>query len=329
MRLAVIGFGKMGVLHSTILNLLSPGSVRIIVEKSRLLRMFLGRVLRGVGVYSDAGRLSENSVDAVYVTTPTQTHYHLISDLIGRGGWMMFVEKPPTTSYGELRSLLSRGGSKRIMVGLQKRFSLPIRHARLLLKQGLLGSVSRVNAYIRSGSVLDSARRYDRLGRGVMLDLGIHLADLLEWFFGAGEVLEARGRSIHTGVDDYVYGRLRGAGGEEIVFEATWSDPRYRLVETYVRVEGERGVMEFTEDYLRVKVSTPNPLLCGEDRLEAYKPHYYAGIPPVNLAEPEYTLEDMHFLAVASDSSEPATSLPRVAGSMRLVEDVYEAMRLE
>ena len=38
LRLAVIGFGKMGVLHSTILNLLSPGSVRIIVEKSRLLR---------------------------------------------------------------------------------------------------------------------------------------------------------------------------------------------------------------------------------------------------------------------------------------------------
>lgn len=39
LRFGMVGFGKMGILHSSILNLLKPNCVEIIVDKSRLMAL--------------------------------------------------------------------------------------------------------------------------------------------------------------------------------------------------------------------------------------------------------------------------------------------------
>ena len=47
------------------------------------------------------------------------------------------------------------------------------------------------------------------------------------------------------------------------------------------------------------------------------------GVPPVNLADPEYTIENIHFLLSMRGEKEPFTSIESSIETMRLVDELY------
>jgi predicted dehydrogenase len=322
---AIIGFGKMGMLHSGILNLLNPKFVRSVVDRSRLLVLGASRFSRNLRFYRDLGiMLKKETPDAVYVTTPAGSHRDLVSMLLQAGIRHVFVEKPPTTNSSELASLVDMIEDNQIvMVGFQKRYALPFAHAKMLISKAVLGELEEVSACIRSSDVLLSAEKLDCLGRGVLLDLGVHLVDLLLWIFQADTVESASCRRIHSSLDDYFEATLRTPNGVRVVMEATWSNPEYRLPETCIEAHGSGGLLRVSEDYLKLELKEGHTLLDGEREIALYKPHYYQSIPPVNLGDPEYTMEDVHFLSSICSSAQPLTSLRNAAPTMQLVDELY------
>jgi myo-inositol 2-dehydrogenase/D-chiro-inositol 1-dehydrogenase len=329
LRIAIVGLGKMGVLHGATLGLLMPGCVRAVVDKSRLLVLGGSKIAKTIHFYRDLeDMLSKEDPDVVYVTTPAQSHSTVVSSLLEAGVKYLFVEKPPTTCSSELAMLLDKTHPNQIvMVGFQKRYSLPFRHAKMLLSKSVIGEAKRICGHIRSSDILAPTTRFDRLGRGVLLDLGVHLADLLVWIFGACTVDESRLRSIHTSVDDCLEARMRTENGAEVVLDVTWSNPEYRIPETLVEVEGTEGVLRATEDYVTVESSRGHPLIGDQTQFSLHKPQYYKSLPPVNLADPEYTLENMHFLSSIHSSTEPLTGLKSAYKTMALVDELYRMAR--
>jgi len=325
LRVAVIGFGKMGILHSAILSLLEPRCVRCVVDNDRLVAFGASRLFKGIRFYRKIGEmLRKEDPDVIYVTTSAQSHYSIMSSLLEAHVGNIFVEKPPTTDLTELGSLIGKTRNDEvIMVGLQKRFALPFRHARMLVRNKVIGDVEEVFAYERSGDITAPTRRFSSLSRGVLLDLGIHLVDLLVWLLGADKVDDCRGAKIHTDVDDYFEARLRTEDDVKIRMEVTWSSPEYRVPETCIEVHGSKGQLTVTEDCLKAKSVDPHEMLPDKNELLMYKPQYYQGFPPVNIADPEYTIEDMHFLSSVNSHTEPLTSLRNVADTMRLVNEMY------
>jgi predicted dehydrogenase len=320
----VIGFGKMGVLHSGILNLLNPGCLKFVVEKNRMLSFGASRLLRDLSFYRDVeDMLGREDPEIVYVTTPSPTHYHIVLRLLEAGVKTVFVEKPPTLNSSELETLIdSKYPNQCILVGLQKRYSLPVRHAKQLLSEKVNGEVERVTAIIKSSDVLEPTSRYSSTKRGVLLDLGIHVIDLIQWFFDVNQVVEANYRSIYTNVDDFFEAEIMGKDNLKIVFEANWSDPDYRRPGLCLVFQGSKGDMCLSEDSLR---------LCNmdsEENFHFYQPHYYSSTPPVNLADPEYTLENIHLLHVAEGNAQPFTPLEKVRSTMTLVDELYEKAAL-
>ena len=325
LKFAVIGFGKMGVLHSGILNLLKPECVTAVVDNSRLLVVGASRLIKNIKFYRDVDKMLEReNPNVVYVTTPAQSHYGIVSKLLKAHVEYIFVEKPPTTNSKDLLSLKGKMGSNQmVMVGFQKRFALPFRHAKMLISKKVIGDIEKVSAYIKSSDIMVPTARFDPLGRGVLLDLGIHLIDLLRWMFNANAVETSRCMSIYTGLDDHFEAKLRIEDNAMIDMVATWCSPEHRLPETYVEVRASRGILRVTEDYLKVESVESHPMLKDEKKLAMYKPHYYQGMPPVNLADPEYTLEDIHFLCSINSRSEPLTSFKNVRGTMELLDEIY------
>jgi predicted dehydrogenase len=128
---------------------------------------------------------------------------------------------------------------------------------------------------------------------------------------------------LHTDVDDQFTARLRTKDDVIISMEVTWSAQEYRLPETYIEVHGSKGQLTVTEDYLKVKTLDPHELLNGRNELQIYKPQYYQNLPPVNLSDPEYTLENMHFLSSVEKRNEPLTSIKSVAQTMQLIDEMY------
>jgi len=325
LKFAVVGFGKMGILHSSILNLLMPGCLKAVVDRSRLLILSASRFIKTVKFYRDLKQMIERETpDVVYVTTPAQSHYPLVSELLEAGVSYIFVEKPPTRDFYELNLLIGKMRSNQIvMVGFQKRYSLPFRHAETLLSKSILGDVEEVCGYMRSSDILTPTTRYDSLGRGVLLDFGVHLVDLFVWIFGIDKVEESSCRRIYTRVDDYFRARLKTKCDARVNLEVTWASPEYRLPETLIEVRGSKGVLKVTEDYLSVRLTERHPLLNDETQLVRYRPHYYSDVPPVNMADPEYTIENMHFLSSICLSAEPLSNLKNTSQVMRLIDELY------
>ena len=325
LEIAVIGFGKMGILHSATLSLLMPGCVKAVVDKSRLLTFGASKFMKSPKFYRNArDMLKTEDPDVVYVTTPAQSHYAIVSELVETGVRYIFVEKPPTTNSNELMTIIDKMQSNQlVMVGLQKRYSLPFRHARMLLSNSIIGDIEEVHAQMKSSDIMAPTTRFDRLGKGVLLDSGVHLVDLLVWIFGTCTTEKSSCRSIHTHVDDYAKAALKTGDEAQVTLEVTWSSPEHRLPETLLDIHGSRGVLRVTEDYLKVNCTESHPLLGDETQLERYKPDYYRSLPPVNLADPEYTLENIHFLFSINSSAEPLTSLRSTCQTMELVDELY------
>lgn len=314
--LAVVGFGKMGLLHSAILNLLRPNTVKFVVDKSKIIALGGSLLIKGLRFFRSLERILSEDLDAVYVTAPAETHYAIVRRLLDAGVKAIFIEKPPTLNLSSFMELLDDANEALCMVGFQKRYALPFRHAKLLIDEGVLGDVKDVRCYIKSSDVLKPVERFNHLDRGVLLDLGIHLLDMLCWFFGELSVESARSRSFYTGVDD-VFEAMLSAEKFSINFEASWSDVGYRFPETFIQINGDKGILKVTEDYVKV-------VLDEKDKsLALYKPHYYQSFPPVLVADPEYTIEDMHFLSCFTINRKPETDLESCTATMNLIEELY------
>jgi len=326
LRIAIVGFGKMGLLHSGILNLLVPRAVKAIVDKSLLLTFGASRIIKTMKFYRDIDRmLREIEPDIVYVTTPTSSHYFVVRNLLNNDVRYVFVEKPPTLNYEQVHHLVSiKKTDQRIIVGFQKRYALTFRHAKLLIDNGVIGEILHVNSHIRSGDILGPTNRFDTLRRGVLLDLGVHLVDLLTWFFKIKRVIKARSKNVYTRVDDVFRSELETEGNVKISLDASWSNPEYRIPETYIEVHGTLGTIKVTEDYLKVNTKIEHSLLDNKREVVLYKPHYYQGIPSVNLADPEYTIENIHFLESIHGNKQPLTSIESSAETMKVIDLLYE-----
>jgi predicted dehydrogenase len=315
----------MGILHSSILNLLQPKSVSAIVDKSRLISLVASKILTNTTFYNDADKALKNNPDnAFYVTTPAQSHLNVVQVLLEQGVKSIFVEKPPTVNSEQLNTLIDKSGKNQIvMAGLQKRFALPFIHAKQLLSNQVIGDIKNVDAYMRSGDILVVSSRFNSLGRGATLDLGIHLLDLLVWIFNAKTVESARSLSIYSGVDDFFEAKLISDAPVAFNVEVSWSNQDYRMPETYIEATGTSGKLRVTEDYLSVSAESPNRLLNDQKELTLYKPHYYQKAPIVNLADPEYTLEDIHFLNCIASGCQPTTAFRNLTQLMNLVDAMY------
>jgi predicted dehydrogenase len=325
LRSAIVGFGKMGILHSGILNMLAPGLVKAAVDKSRLMKIGASRLIKGVNFYNDLDRmLRRETPDVVYVTTPVQFHKGIVDALLRTNVKYVFLEKPPTVTHQQLFSLIEEMRTDQtVMVGLQKRFAFPFRHVKMLLSDGILGEIAKVSAYIRSADIQGPVSRSETIGRGALLDLGIHLVDLLLWIFDVRAVEASISHKMYGTTDDRFEMQLRTTENVEVTADVTWSDNEYRWPETRLEISGTRGVLRATEDYVKVELTEKHLSLGNERRLALYKPHYYQSVPPVNLADPEYTLENLHFLSCIFSQTEPLTSLKSVSSTMNMIDELY------
>jgi len=100
----------MGLPHSTILNMLVEGVVKFVVDRSFVVRFGFSRLFRKGIFRKDLDDVLDSSVDVVYITTPTQSHYFLLKRVLSRGVRAVFVKKPPTTNCEQLENLIGSVG---------------------------------------------------------------------------------------------------------------------------------------------------------------------------------------------------------------------------
>jgi len=292
-KIAIIGLGKMGLLHTSLLSALPSVKLVALCDKSGLIRKICRRLFRGVFITDDVEQLAGLSLDAVYITTPIPSHFFIAKTIYSKGiARNLFVEKTLAANYDGAKKMCElahvSGGVN--MVGYMKRFAVTFNKAKELLDEEVLGDLVSFDAYAYSSDFVDVKEGSVSASRGGVLgDLGSHVVDLALWLFGDLKVDSARLKSLGSlGAEDFASFRVSNSHGLQGQFDVSWCKKGFRMPESGLVIHGEKGKIMVNDDELRFE------LVNGESR--RWYRHDLNDSVGFLLGAPEYFREDEYFI---------------------------------
>lgn len=147
-----------------------------------------------------AGNLDELArlgVQAVDVTTATRHHHHVVAAALERG-WQVMVEKPLGVSVAACRYVRQRARAAGPVVSVAENFRRdPLnRLARALLDAGAIGAprVYLQHGFGGAGAMFITTWRHRKQEGGLLVDAGVHDADMMEYLCGPVTEVYAQAR---------------------------------------------------------------------------------------------------------------------------------------
>jgi predicted dehydrogenase len=302
LKVGIVGLGKMGLLHASLLSFMPNVQLAALCDKSWLMRKLAKRTLMGPLVTDKLGEMANLNLDVVYVTTPIPSHYGIVKEIyaeeIARN---LFVEKTLSSSYAKSEELCKLAGASQgtTMVGYMKRFAVTFRKAKELLDQGALGGLSSFDAYAYSSDFFGMQRDSVSVGRGgVLEDLGSHISDLALWFFG--DLLSSI--KVSSSIDprsDSVQFEVVGSNDFTGKFDVSWIKEGYRMPEFGFAIRGSDGTIKVDDNKLEFASDSAQPKTWYRQDLDDHVTYL--------LGESEYFRENDHFIKsiISNDKSEP------------------------
>lgn len=205
----------------------------------------------GIARYRDVqDLLGDKSVEAVIIATPSKLHADLAKQAMEAGKHVM-LEKPMALSLRDAESIVSLARERKAVVQLchQLRYKPVMARTKELVSSGAMGRVylGVVSMRLqRSRSYYEAApwRGTWEQDGGMLLNQGIHLIDLLQWFMG--EPSNVYGRMLRGPIpkqtEDVAAGVIEFEQGGIGVIEAnTLTYPRN--YDNGITLFGERGTV--------------------------------------------------------------------------------------
>jgi predicted dehydrogenase len=330
LRVGVIGFGKMGLLHGAIVNGLPGSRLAAVADNTPGLVDVLGRVLPDVARYDDFDRmLSSAPLDAVFITSPTHLHAGMAL-ACAEAGVPFLVEKPLAVRSDEceaLQRVLARAPLTNA-VGYMARHLDTFRAARRIIAAGALGRLIHLQCSMYVAQLFGPGRgwRYDPAlsGGGVLLTQNSHLIDLLLWLFGPIARVTGHVKSWYSKtVDDFAHAYLEFSGGLTGYMDCSWSVRHHRTVDLAIHVHAENGTLGITDDQVELFLDAPAASFAGGWTV-LRKPDLFQGI-ALDVGGPEYTRQDEEFLNAVRLSGRVECDVQSALNVQRVVEAIYES----
>lgn len=238
-KVIIIGWGRMGVTHSAIINGLYPELFELTIVEPNYKISRITRKTLGYNIVSDINDISINDA-IVLVTTPPSIHSSLCNNVLSRGARSVFVEKP----FGLFDKRVN--DDTRISVGYVLRFSEVAQKLKALIQEE--GCI-RISLDYSSHTLTKPPKgwRNSEYG-GVLNEMGSHLIDLMLYLGGEQEfkVISSSVQSVISDVDDIV--SVKGILGDiEVELSLNWVNSDYRKPVWSGYVETSRRTIRFDQ----------------------------------------------------------------------------------
>ncbi|AEG02595.1 Gfo/Idh/MocA family protein [Methylomonas methanica] len=247
-KVAVIGLGKMGLSHHSIVNMHPDVELVAVCDSSRFVLDMLEKYA-GVRTYTNLGKMLESeALDAVIIATPSKLHGPMVRQCLEHSVHV-FCEKPfclDTEEGGQLTALAEQNGLIN-QVGYHYRFVGAFQEVKRLLEIGAIGTVTHVKAEAYGPVVLRpsgaSWRNQRSEGGGCLYDYAAHPINLLNWYFGMPSMVSGTvmNKIFSADSEDEIYATLRFGKGLSGQLSVNWSDESYRRMTTKITIAGTQG----------------------------------------------------------------------------------------
>ncbi len=244
----IIGLGRMGITHFSILN--SHPCVEFIAacEPKRFILKNLREYLT-IDMFTDYQKMIDASdLDFVIVATPTSSHADIVKYAI-LNNLHVFAEKPFVLNPQQGQEIIEILKDKELVnqVGYVNRFNEVFVKVKGLLDEGLLGDLCHFKLEMNVATVLRMSRKSWRTqgteGGGCLHDFASHGIDLINYLIGSpdkiiGSVLQ---KVYSADVEDAVYSTFVYHSGFSGHLLVNWSDASYRKHAYKIQVFGKKG----------------------------------------------------------------------------------------
>jgi predicted dehydrogenase len=332
-RIAVIGCGKISERASlpNLVNYKKKAKVKVLCDivEARAKALKSKFKVTGADIVKDWKKaLSRKDIDAVFVNTPNYLHEEMAIGA-ARKGKHILVEKPIsiTPEAADRMIKAAKAGSVYLMVEQTQRFDPVHQAAKKVIDSGILGRIHNIKGRIgHAGPEYWSEGKahwfYDRKksGGGAMIDIGVHITDLIRWF--AGKKIAEVFATIRTiekpvRVDDNATVLFRFEDGSKGEIECSWTTRPYEVMTWVYGSKGKMMTAIGTEKPVRVVIAKTAK---GEDPNRALKeifPKIGSGAPWENAVH--------YFINCVAKRSEPFVSGEEGRETMRVIQAAYES----
>jgi len=169
-RTGVIGLGKMGILHSALINMIPRAELVAVHDTNKRLSKYIQKSGMDVTFYPLLEpMLEKGDLEAVFICTPPFTHLPIARECIERN-LNVFVEKPIAESFSSAKKMTSLLEKKDLIATTGFTLAhIPLyKRAKDMLGKGVLGKVGRFDISVYFSQVLSKKKGwfYDKSKSG-------------------------------------------------------------------------------------------------------------------------------------------------------------------
>lgn len=258
-KMAVIGIGKMGVSHLSILGAHPQVQITGVCDSSTFVTDVISRYTSFPCFNDYKVMLSKIDADAVIVAVPTKYHAGIVEYLIERKKHV-FVEKPFCMNVDDSNKLASLAEYYGVInqVGYHNRFVGTFEEARRMIRGGWLGAIYHFHGQSYGPVVTKPAssswRSKTTEGGGCLMDYASHVIDLIQFLLGPVHSVDTGElRKIYSeNVEDAVYAVMTLSDDVKGMLSVNWSDETHRKMSTSVQIYGVYGKLLVDTNELKV-----------------------------------------------------------------------------
>jgi predicted dehydrogenase len=279
--------------------------------------------------------LQQAHLDAVVIATPNHTHHDLSVAALG-ADFHVLSEKPIALNSAEAAHILEVASRKKriFMADFQERFWPESMILKRFIEAGDLGTIYYGEAvWMRRRGMPPSPTYYQKelTGGGPLIDLGVHVVDLLRWWMGDPEPVTVSAATFnrlarrpdlhppahdgfnpaHYTVEDMAAGHVRFANGALLTVKVSWMSEIEKSPPHVIL--GDRGGAEFAPREKFVIYSQKHGALVN-----------LAPVIPTDGPGRHLRLLE-HFASCVMGRAEPIITHEEMLMGMRIVEAMYRS----
>ena len=262
---AVIGLGKMGISHASIVGAHPDVDLVSVCDNSSLVLEAFNK-FSTINTYSDYKKMmNQESLDFVIVATPTKYHYEMVKYALEKG-LHVFCEKPFILDTDRGQELAEQADTNNLInqVGFHNHFIGTFRELKRLLDSNIIGELVHFTgeAYgpVVTKEHVSTWRSDPKEGGGCLYDYASHVINLIQEIIGRPEKIcgTLLKKIYSSNVEDAVYSLIKLKSGLTGVLLVNWSDETYRKMSTSLTIQGKKGKIICDATEIKIYLKEPN-----------------------------------------------------------------------
>ena len=273
--------------------------------------------------------LAEKLIDLVSVVTINSLHAPIAIAAL-KAGKHVHVDKPMAMNAVEAQAMLAakNAAGKKLMVGLNNRFTETSQFAKRYIEEGHLGEIyhARCGWCRRRGLPAGHGSWFGRKemsGGGPVIDLGVHYFDLTLYLmgfptptsvsastyskFGDTTLDPDTGKPLFT-VEDFAAGFAKFDTGASVAFEFSWAS-NIEQETTYLELLGSKGGLRMNDGELKIFTEM------GGEQIDI--------LPRVNNCTGWGENETKYFIECIKTHQDPLASAEDAVKMMQIIDAIY------